>query len=219
MLKNKSIIVVIIGLIGVLITGFAIFRFYHKQNTPFKWKYKKELEYELDNLEVNSIDYKGIYDSSNGYILKFRINGNIVDDSMLFDTVKVFNTVIGFTNESSHPMYHKNFTIAVPSDKNYESSFLKFDYNYNHNSISVDITNSSVQDFFCLNDIEYTSINLNIVHDELFEIDNILRIKNIANLSIVDCYNIRNNKHNRIVNEKKDINRLKEKNPNISIIN
>jgi len=214
-MKRPVLITVVIILLAAVAAGVCI---YKKANSPFAWKYQKEMADAFEESDLQSIEYSGVSEQSGGYKLHFDIQSDKVTEQMLRDAVKAYSIVDDLSSDSSHPMHGKDILIDVSADKGYTEGFLTLRLD-DSGLLNVSITNSTVQDFSCLNDTECSSVELTVVHDELFDPERLFEIKSIAKLSIADCYDISRDAHKKVMLDEELTARLKEKYPGIVIEN
>ena len=216
---GRYILFALIGLIVLFAFIIIAIKLYNKYNKPFSWKYRQEIEAIIEDCSLNSIDYSDIIASENGYTVRFMINCDMINDAILYDTVKVFDAIEKLAKDPEHPMYQKNLSIEVCPDKSYSSCELSICGRYNDNILDINITNSTVQDFYCLNELKYGDVNLTVVHDEILKPEDILKVNDLSALSIIDWYDVSSDAHKKIILDDTMIGKFKAQNPKITIHN
>ncbi|MBR6337792.1 MAG: hypothetical protein IKR76_08690 [Ruminococcus sp.] len=215
-MKRRILITAAIVLLAAVAAGVCI---YKRANSPFAWKYQKEIADAFEESDLQSIEYSGVREQGGGYKLHFDIQSDKVTEQMLRDAVKAQNIIKDLSADSSNPMHGKNIVIDVSADKGYTEGYISLWFENKEERLSVGISNSTVQDFSCINDRECRAVELTIVHDELFDPERIFEIKNITKLSIVDCYDISRDAHQRITLDDELTARLKREYQGIEIEN
>lgn len=213
-MKRPVLITAVIILLAAVAAGVCI---YKKANSPFAWKYQKEISDAFEESDLQSIAYRGVSEQGGGYKLHFDIYSDTATEQMLRDSVKAYRIIKDLNADSAHPMHGQDIIIDVSADKNYKEGCLSLESD--NERLKVSITNSTVQDFSCLNDTECSSVELTVVHDEMFDPERLFEIKSIAKLSIADCYDISRDAHKKVMLDEELTARLKEKYPGIVIEN
>ncbi len=87
------------------------------------------------------------------------------------------------------------------------------------NILDIKITNSTVQDFYCLNELKYGDVKLTVIHDEILKPEDILKVNDLSELSIINCYDVSSDAHKKIILDDTMIGKFKAQNPKITIHN
>ena len=214
--KTALLIAVVIVVAAAVIVGVRV---YSKLNSPFAWKYKKEIAAAIEDRQLESIEFDRITGSGDGYTLHFALNDSKVSEAGLRDAVSALNAVSKLGEDSAFPLYQKDITIKAMEDNEPSEGMLTLLLCSDSGLLKVSITNSTVQDLSCLNNTECSALELTVVHDEMFDPERLFEIKSIAKLSVADCYDISRDAHKRITLDEELIARLKEKYPGIVIEN